>query len=73
MILKEGVRILTPQEYDALRDQAKQEHQIILDALLFTGARFIEINRIKNHPEWLNKERRVISVSYTHLTLPTKA
>ncbi|MBO8183148.1 MAG: site-specific integrase [Archaeoglobus sp.] len=61
MILKEGVRILTPQEYDALRDAAnKHYHQIMLDAALYTGMRYVELKRFQEHPEWFHKERRAI-------------
>ncbi len=61
MILKEGVRILTPREYDAIRDAAnKHYHQIMLDAALYTGMRYVELKRFQEHPEWFQKERRAI-------------
>ena len=61
MILKEGVRILTPQEYDAIRDSAKRYyHQVMLDAALYTGMRYVELQRFQNHPEWFQKDRRAI-------------
>ena len=61
MILKKGIRILTPQEYDMLRDGAmEQHHQIMLDTALFTGMRYVELKRFQRHPEWFNKQRRTI-------------
>ena len=61
MILKEGIRILTPREYDALKDAARKHyHQIMLDAALYTGMRYIELQRFQKHLEWFQKERRAI-------------
>ncbi len=52
-ILKSGVRILRPQEYEALRDAVpKIHHQIILDTALLTGMRWVEIERFYAHAEW---------------------
>ena len=46
-ILKGGVRILRPEEYENLRMAIpKMEHQIILDSLLFTGMRYVELERL---------------------------
>ncbi|RLI79125.1 site-specific integrase [Archaeoglobales archaeon] len=61
VILKKGVRILTPNEYEKLRDGAKkQHHQIMLDMALFSGMRYVELKRFQEHPEWLNKQRKTI-------------
>jgi len=52
-ILKGGVRILRPREYELLRNVIpKMEHQIILDTLLFTGMRYVELERFSAHAEW---------------------
>ena len=64
IILKEGVRILTPQEYEALREAIpKLHHQIFLDTLLLTGMRYVEAQRFKKHPEWYLASRGVIRLS----------
>ncbi len=56
-ILKKGVRILRPREYEQLREAVpKVEHQLILDALLYTGMRYVELQRFKMHPEWYDSE-----------------
>jgi len=54
-ILKGGVRILRPCEYEALREAAKKlENQVKLDALLLTGLRYVEAQRLQMHPEWFD-------------------
>jgi len=56
-ILKGGVRILRPEEYEALRGIIpKMEHQIILDTLLFTGMRYVELERFYAHAEWYDSQ-----------------
>ncbi len=62
-ILKEDVRILRPSEYDQLRDAIpKMHHQIFLDTLLYSGMRYIEVQRFQDHPEWYEKETRTIHI-----------
>jgi hypothetical protein len=54
-IIKQGIRILRPFEYELLRDGAgKLENQTNLDCLLLTGARYIEAQRLQEHKEWLD-------------------
>ena len=54
-ILKAGVRILRPCEYEALRRGAKKlENQVRLDALLLTGLRYVEAQRLQKHPKWFD-------------------
>ena len=56
-ILKGGVRILRPQEYENLRMAIpKMEHQIILDSLLFTGMRYVELERFSAHAKWYDPQ-----------------
>lgn len=56
-ILKGGVRILRPCEYELLRKGAKKvENQVRLDALLFTGLRYVEAQRLQRHPQWFDGE-----------------
>jgi hypothetical protein len=52
-ILKSGVRILRPAEYEQLREGAgKLEHQTRSDALLLTGLRYVEAQRLQTNPKW---------------------
>ena len=63
IILKEGVRILTPKEYEALREAiSKLHHQIFLDTLLLTGMRYVEAQRFKHNPDWYLASRGVIKL-----------
>ncbi len=56
-ILKGGVRILRPAEYDLLREGAKTlENQTRLDVLLLTGLRYIEAQRLQGNPDWLDSK-----------------
>ena len=56
-ILKIGVRILRPAEYEALREAIpKEHHKIMLDAALFTGMRYVELQRFKSHPSWYDDQ-----------------
>ena len=87
-ILKGGVRILRPREYEALREAIpKMHHQIILDTALFTGMRWVELQRFKNHPEWYDpntgtiylppeasrKKKRTLKERYVYLSSRGKA
>jgi len=87
-ILKSGVRILRPDEYEALRNAIKSmEHQIILDTALLTGMRWVELERFKKHPEWYDpkggyiylpkeasrKKKRTLKERYVYLSSRGKA
>jgi len=57
-ILKGGklkVRILRPVEYEALRKGAKElDNQTNLDALLLSGLRYVEAQRLQENKDWLD-------------------
>src|SRR5437660_9664898 len=54
-ILKSGVRILRPIEYDGLRDSARTlENQTRSDTLLLTGLRYVEAQRLQTKPDWVD-------------------
>lgn len=62
-ILKGGVRILRPREYEALRGAAARpvkrgerhlQNATLLDTLLLTGMRYVEAQRLQRHPEWFD-------------------
>src|SRR5437016_6852512 len=55
-IIKSGVRILRPGEYELLRDGAENvQNQTRLDALLLTGLRYVEAQRLQENPDWVDK------------------
>ena len=87
-ILKSGVRILRPEEYEALRDAIpKLYHQIMLDTALFTGMRWVELERFQKNPMWYDpsggyiylppeasqKKKRTMRERYVYLSSRGKA
>lgn len=65
-IIKNDTRVLTPFEYEKLREQLNPVYQAICDVLLHTGMRMPEFWELVRHPEWYDAKRRCIE-------LPTKA
>jgi len=56
-----GVRILSPFDYDKLYEVVpKIHHKTILDVCLWTGMRYVEVQRLYEHPEWIMKNRNCI-------------
>jgi integrase len=55
-IIKEKVRILRPHEAKMIIEQGipKFQHQLLFKSLLYTGARYIEVQRLKENPEWFD-------------------
>src|SRR5436853_6917907 len=54
-ILKSGVRILRPAEYEQLLEGAATlENQTRSDALLLTGLRYIEAQRLQTNHKWVD-------------------
>lgn len=52
-IIRMGVRILRPKEYQAvLAGCKKPHHRTMLQALLYTGMRYIELQRFQKYPSW---------------------
>ena len=50
---KTKTRILRPKEFQALLEAVpKMEHQDLLEVLLYTGARYSEIQALYKHPQW---------------------
>lgn len=59
-IIKQGSRILPPDEYLLIRKSLKSHHQILLDGLIFTGMRGEEFWRFLQNPKWYDPDRMVI-------------
>jgi len=61
VIVKNGVRILTPYEFDRLYGAVKKwDYQVLLNVALYTGMRYVELQRLQKHREWFNPVRRCI-------------
>jgi len=63
IIIKQKTRILSPTEYELLREQMPEYYKLICDALLLSGMRPVEFERFK--PEWYRGSRRVIELPDT--------
>lgn len=64
-IIKNDARILPPDEYRMIRQKLKPSHQILFDALLFTGMRGEEFWRFAKCPHWFDLDRMVIHLPKT--------
>lgn len=54
-ILKSGVRVLRAEEFEALRAGGMGESEKVqMDALLYTGMRYIEAVRLHESPQWFD-------------------
>jgi integrase len=53
-IIKNNVLILRPYEYKKIRNSVKRDRQILLDTLLLTGMRYIELERLYANPSWFD-------------------
>ena len=58
----QGAQILTPTEYDLLRDQLNPSHRLIWDGMIFTGMRVQEFWRFVEHPEWFHPDRSYVEL-----------
>lgn len=55
-IIKEGVRILRPIEVKQILSSGipKYKDQLLFKALLYSGARYVELQRLKDNPKWFD-------------------
>jgi len=60
VIVKQGSRILFPEDYQKLREKMPRYYQLICDAMLFSGMRPVEFSRFD--PSWYRASRRVIQL-----------
>lgn len=59
--MKGGIRVLTPADHEDLAGVIpRQDHRAIFDLLLFSGMRYVELQRFHLHREWFMPERRAI-------------
>lgn len=56
-VIKENTRVFRPKEFNALlRGCPKIEYKTILEALLYTGMRYIEMKRFQRCPLWFDDD-----------------
>jgi integrase len=59
--LKGEIRVLTPAEYQKLRSAIpKDRHKTLLDILLITGMRYVEVQRLWNNKVWYIEKENII-------------
>lgn len=61
-IVKDSTRVLTPKEYEKLKEVLSADYNCICDVLLHTGMRMPEIIKFSQHPEWYDARRRCIEL-----------
>lgn len=58
---KAGIRILSPYDYDQIVAQIDKPYlRTIFNVAMWSGMRYVEIQRLHNHEEWWMKERKSI-------------
>ena len=60
IILKQGARVLFPEDYEKMREHMPRYYQLICDALLLSGMRPVEMSRFQ--PSWYRASRRVLEL-----------
>jgi len=55
-IIKSGVRILRPSEYQEIKNHVKRDKEILMDSLLLTGMRYEELLRLRQNPDWFDRQ-----------------
>lgn len=58
--IKQGARILTPTDYEKLREKMPPYYQTLCDAMLLSGMRPIEFDRFE--PSWYQGSRRIVKL-----------
>jgi len=64
-IVKQDTRVLTPSEYEKLKEKLSPGYICICDVLLHTGMRMPEFIKFSQHPEWYDARRRCIELPTT--------
>jgi len=80
LILKQGIQILTPQQFERYCDAIpKDRYRVMFQALFFTGMRYSEFIRLWEHPKDFDgrtihiqrhKKKQKIADRYVHLSIP---
>ena len=66
-------RILRPCEYKALRNATPMLiSKLRMDALLYTGARFIELKELKGKPDLFSRDDKVVQLTTRKIKVKTK-
>lgn len=61
-IIRQNTRILTPREFQLMREHLNPKYQIISDVLINTGMRIEEFWDFHDHPHWFDAARRCVDL-----------
>jgi hypothetical protein len=56
----DGTKVLTVEEYDKFLQAIPEDKSIIFEINTITGLRYVELQRLHDHPEWYFKNRNQI-------------
>jgi integrase len=60
------IKILTPNEYDRLISQIDKNHlKTLFNVCFYTGMRYVEVQRLHRHPEWVLRQEKYIYLDET--------
>lgn len=60
LVTSDGTKVLTVEEYDAFLKAIPKKKKVIFEVNVITGLRYIELQRLYDHPEWYYEERNQI-------------
>ena len=60
LITADGTKVLTVEEYDKFLQAVPEDKRIIFEINTISGLRYVELQRLYDHPEWYNKSRNQI-------------
>lgn len=60
LVTSDGTKVLTVEEYDNFLKFIPEKKRVIFEINVITGMRYIELQRLYEHPEWYIKDRNQI-------------
>lgn len=60
LVTSDGTKILTVEEYDRFINTLKDKWRTLFEISTITGLRYIELQRLHDHPEWYIRHRNQI-------------
>jgi len=60
LVTSDGTKVLTVEEYDKFINTLKDRHRVMFEVSTITGVRYIELQRLHDHPEWYIRHRNQI-------------
>jgi len=60
LVTSDGTKVLTVEEYDTFIKYIPEKKRVIFEVNTITGLRYIELQRLHDHPEWYYKNRNQI-------------